>query len=61
MTRKLGLAYGAKLPDPEALLEGKGKIHRYVSLRTVADTRQPGVVQLLKAAQAACKERQRSA
>jgi len=30
---KLGLARGAELADPRGLLEGSGKVHRYVALR----------------------------
>src|SRR5262249_3513661 len=54
---KLGLAYGASLPDPEGLLEGSGKVHRHVPLKAAADIRKPGVARLLKAAEAAWKER----
>jgi hypothetical protein len=54
---KLGLAHGASLPDPGGLLEGSGKVHRYVQLRIASDVRRPGVARLLRAARAAWKER----
>lgn len=38
---------GAALPDPQKLLEGKGKGVRHVKLRTVADVKKPGVKKLL--------------
>jgi hypothetical protein len=45
----LSLAFlrGAKLPDPEKLLEGKGKGVRHVKLRTPADVKRPGVKRLI--------------
>ena len=33
----LGIAYAMELPDPEELLEGTGKLHRHVKLRSKAD------------------------
>jgi hypothetical protein len=57
---KLGLAHGAALPDPDGLLEGKGKVHRYIALKAASDIRRPGVARLLKAAHAAWKERKQS-
>lgn len=54
---KLGLPYGAALPDPDGLLEGSGKVHRYVQLRAASDLRKPGVARLLKATRAAWQER----
>lgn len=41
---------GAVLPDPEKLLEGKGKGVRHVKLRSVADVRRPGVKKLVETA-----------
>jgi hypothetical protein len=38
---------GAKLPDPEKLLEGTGKGVRNVKLRSVADVKRPGVKKLI--------------
>ena len=54
---KLGLAHGTSLPDPDGLLEGSGKVHRYVQLRAASDLRKPGLARLLKAARAAWQER----
>ena len=56
---KLGLIGGANMPDPRHLLEGTGKVHRYVQLRTVKDLEQPGVSALLKLASRNCRERLR--
>ena len=54
---KLGLVGGAALPDPRGLLEGTGKVHRYVALREAADLRRPGISVLLKAASRQCRAR----
>jgi hypothetical protein len=54
---KLGIARGSELPDPKQLMQGSGKVHRHVQLRTIADLKQPGLKPLLKAALAACKKR----
>ena len=37
----------ASLADPDGLLEGTGKRHRHVKLRTVADVRAPALRDLL--------------
>jgi hypothetical protein len=34
---KLGLYKGVELPDPAGLLEGTGKVHKYVNIKTSAD------------------------
>ena len=54
---KLGIAHGAALPDPGHLLEGTGKVHRFVQLRTAGDLRQANFRQLLKAASSAARSR----
>jgi hypothetical protein len=54
---KLGLAYGASLPDPRNLLAGAGKVHRHANFTTPADLKRPGVKSLLKAALAAQQSR----
>ena len=54
---KLGIAHGASLPDPRQLMQGEGKVHRHVPLRTTSDLKQPGLKALLKAALAAWKDR----
>jgi hypothetical protein len=54
---KLGISRGSELPDPGQLLQGSGKVHRHVQLRTIADLKQPGLKPLLKTALAAWKKR----
>jgi hypothetical protein len=54
---KLGIVRGAELPDAAGLLEGSGKVHRHVPLRSVADVDKPGVRELLTASVAAWKQR----
>jgi hypothetical protein len=54
---KLGIAYGASMPDPKGLLRGAGKVHRHIAFQSLADLKQPGVKALLKAALAGWKER----
>jgi hypothetical protein len=46
---KLGIVGSADLPDPNGLLEGAGKRHRYVALAKPSDVRKPGLKTLLKA------------
>jgi hypothetical protein len=54
---KLGIVRGAELADPKGLLEGSGKVHKYVQLRKASDLNRPGVKGLVKAAHAAWQER----
>ncbi len=54
---KLGLAYGAQLPDPNCLLEGTGKFHKFIQLRVAGDLRKAGLRQLLKASRVAAEAR----
>lgn len=54
---KLGLVRGAELEDPRGLLEGSGKVHRYVQLHALADLRKAGLKQLIKAAYGAWQAR----
>ena len=49
---KLGIVNGAKLPDPDKLLEGRGKSHKYVSLRTKEDLDRPALRRLIELARA---------
>jgi hypothetical protein len=58
---KIGLAQGASLPDPTSLLQGAGKVHRYVEVRTQEQLRQAEVQQLLQAALSAWRRRCREA
>jgi len=53
---KLGVAGGASLPDPKKLLQGSGKSHRHVVIKTASDLRQPGLRQIVRAALAAWKK-----
>jgi hypothetical protein len=54
---KLGVVRGAELADPHGLLEGKGKVHRYVQLRSVSDLGKKAIKDLVKVAHAAWKAR----
>jgi hypothetical protein len=45
----LGIGWGAELPDPEKLMEGSGKVHRHVKLRSEADLKNPALQALLRA------------
>lgn len=57
---KLGIFRGSELPDPKHLMAGTGKVHRHVPLRSVDDLKRPGLNQLLKAALAAWRKRNRA-
>jgi hypothetical protein len=52
----LGIAYAMQLPDPKKLLEGTGKLHRHVKLKSKADLEKAGLKALLKAALARRKK-----
>jgi hypothetical protein len=58
---KLGIFRGSELPDPASLMEGSGKVHRYVQLRTASDLERPELKELLAAALAAWRERSAAA
>jgi hypothetical protein len=45
---KLGIVGGAALPDPNGLMEGAGKKHRYVVLNEPADLKKPGLKELIR-------------
>jgi Domain of unknown function (DU1801) len=47
---KLGLSHGAALDDPHKLLEGAGKVHKHIPLKSSADLKRPPVKALVKAA-----------
>ena len=49
----LGIAHGAALPDPAGLMEGRGKVHRHVKVRTAEDVARPELRELMVAARAA--------
>ena len=54
---KIGVAYGAALPDPDHLLAGSGKVHRFVQLRAAGDLRKASLSRLLNAADQAARAR----
>lgn len=56
---KLGVVRATELPDPQGLLEGSGKVHRYVAFAGSSDLRQAGLTALLASAIAAWRERSR--
>ena len=45
---KLGFNRGSELPDPEKLLTGSGKVHRYVEIKSPGDTQKPAIAALLR-------------
>jgi hypothetical protein len=47
---KIGFVNGATLPDPAGLLEGSGKKHKYIQLKTSSDLNRSAVKQLIQAA-----------
>ena len=57
---KLGLVRGSELADPRGLLEGSGKVHKYVQLRATADLRKAGLKPLVTAAFKAWRDRQKA-
>lgn len=46
----LGIGWGSELPDPQHLLQGAGKVHRHVKLKSKLDLEVPALKALLKAA-----------
>ncbi len=54
---KLGIFRGSELPDPAGLMQGAGKVHRHVQLRTAADLERAELKGLLAAALAAFRAR----
>ncbi|HMG72160.1 MAG TPA: DUF1801 domain-containing protein [Pyrinomonadaceae bacterium] len=54
---KIGFVRGAELADPSGLLEGAGKTHKYVQLRTASDLNGPALKQLIKTARVAWQQR----
>jgi hypothetical protein len=45
----LGIAYAMELPDPKKLLQGTGKLHRHVKLKSRLDLENVALQALLKA------------
>lgn len=54
---KLGLAHSASFLDPNGLLRGKGKVHRYVPIPAAGPASVPGLNDLLDQAITACRIR----
>ncbi|MEO7406588.1 MAG: DUF1801 domain-containing protein [Vicinamibacterales bacterium] len=54
---KLGIVNGATLPNPDGLLEGAGKRHKYVRVMDALAARHPSVSALLQAAHSAWRAR----
>lgn len=46
----LGIAYAMELPDPKKILEGTGKLHRHVKIKSESDLENAALKNLLKAA-----------
>jgi hypothetical protein len=49
---RLGFAGGGAFDDPDGLLEGRGRVHRFVRLRAPADAERPELAALMRAAAA---------
>jgi hypothetical protein len=58
---KLGVVGSVGFDDPEHLLEGTGKRHRYLQFNTPSDLDRRGIAELLRTAASAAQERVRSA
>lgn len=54
---KIGFYKGSELPDPQKLLTGTGKVHRYVEINSEKDITNPALRKLLTAAKKAFKKR----
>ena len=54
---KIGFYKGTELPDPKELLQGSGKVHKYVQINKTEDLKNPALKTLLKAALKAYKAR----
>lgn len=46
---KIGIPFGATLPDPARLLAGAGKVHRHVAIASAVDLERPALARLLAA------------
>jgi hypothetical protein len=58
---KIGIPYGATLPDPASLLVGTGKVHRSIPVKKRSDLSLPAVRQMLKTALESWHRRRRDA
>ncbi len=54
---KLGFNRGTELPDPGKLLEGTGKVSRYVEIKSIEQIKSPALKKLIESALAAYKKR----
>ena len=54
---KLGFNRGIELPDPTGLLEGSGKISRYIPIKSADQIESPAITELLTKALEIYKER----
>jgi hypothetical protein len=54
---KLGIVRGAELADPRHLLEGAGKVHRYVAFEKNFDVKSKELAALSRAAVSAWEKR----
>jgi hypothetical protein len=54
---KIGIPYSASFHDPDGMLQGKGKVHRHISISTATGLEKPAVVALLHGALDAWKQR----
>lgn len=57
----LGIAYAMELPDPKKLLEGTGKLHRHIKLKSMSDLESAALKALLTASIAATVRRREKA
>ena len=56
---KMGFYKGSELPDPEKLLTGTGKVHKYVEIKTEEDILSPALKVLLNEALKAYQKRKK--
>ena len=47
---KLGFYKGSELPDPDKLLTGSGKVHKFVEIKTKSDIKNPTLLKLINEA-----------
>jgi hypothetical protein len=50
---KIGIAHSSEFPDPKHLMQGSGKVHRYVQLQTIGDLKLPSPFRLPATARSA--------
>lgn len=56
---KLGFYKGSELPDPNKLLSGTGKVHRFAEIKTGGDIGSPALKKLLNEALKAYQKRKK--